>query len=338
MKRVIRRIIYITPLLMGVMLIYGIFTGELEKKVNEVKLKIDERKASSDKKEDTYNKRDNEEATLPDGKISIKENFTWDIPPRVDEYDPDNKLPGNYMYGYTKEEIQYQEKLGYKQCEYDEKVKLPEELKGHNIFNKEKMIEFGEEFEIKFNKLKCKYENLIIREDFLGLDKEYYSYDKEILLSKLDADGKLQNVSLWKDNQEIKNVDVKLVMFDVAIVPSSEWVTECEVVPWIYYLQEKNGALVELDSFYYREHGELGVVEDRPIYFDLGLYDFDTAGINDMIYHCPMRKGETVTFTVGYLIPEELMDNAYIIYNTDCWPATDYSYNTKDIAILKITD
>lgn len=345
MKKISKRILYAIPLMIGIVLIYGIFSGKLDERVNRAKAKLDEKK--TDTVQNDTSPGDVEgggtgETSLPEGKIALKENFMWEIPPRVDEYDPENKISGNYVYGSTLEEQQYKTKCGKEQNDIDMKEKIPAELKGDQIFNKEKMIQWGETFEIKYNQLTCKYDNPVIRDDLAGLDEKYYSYDKELLLDKLDADGKLQNVSIWEWNEdrEHTNVRVKLVMFDITITPHSNWVTECEVVPELLYLEEKNGALFSIDDEkkYYNRSGELHVIHDRPIYYDLGLYDFETAGINEDIYYCPMRKGEIINFTVGYLVPEELLDYAYVVYNPDCHRATDYSYNTRDIAIKKLMD
>ena len=51
-----------------------------------------------------------------------------------------------------------------------------------------------------------------------------------------------------------------------------------------------------------------------------------------------MRKGEVIKFKVGYIIPVELMDEAYFVYNSDHFTSTDYSYSTEDIAIFKVSE
>lgn len=331
--KIFKKILYCIPLFIGILIVYGAVSGKLQSYMEKAKGKLEEVREEKDGKETGGEEKD------PEGKISLTDNFKWKVRPMVEEYDPKNKIGRNAVYGYTVEEDQYQEHLYQKQYELNRKT--PEEFQGDSVFNKEKMIPWGEAFDIDFVQVTGIYDNYTIREDFTGLDARYYVYDKDLLLSHLDGNGRLKEISMWSwdGDVEIKNPEIKLVMFDITLTPHSDWVTEFEAVPQVHYLEEKGEALVPLrnDRLYYSRHGELDVTSEdgRPIYFDLGLYDFEKVGMFENPYVCPMRKGETVKFTVGYLIPEKLMDYAYFVFNPDCNISTDYSYATRDIVIVK---
>lgn len=337
----IKKIIYIIPLVIGALVIYGAFSGKLQKHVNNAKLKIDE--AVSDMNEDKNGNSTDETETIPEGKICLTDYFNdWENKPLVEEYDPDNKIGKNEVYGITKNESKYHEELYNKQTKITEATKIPSECVGSQMYNKEKILKWGSTFEINYTQMTCTYDNLAIRDDFKGLDSSYYMDGKSALLSLLDGNDKINNYSMYKcaDDSEIKNPPCKLVTFDITIIPHSEWVTDCVAVPYMDFLKDEGKVLSNYLSSdrYYCKSGELNIVNEYPIYDSLGLYDVDTAGTEELIYNCSMRKGEDIHFTVGYIVPVELLDDAYLVFNPDCYSATDYSYATDDIAIFKIKE
>lgn len=341
MKKLVKKIIYIIPLCLGIIIMYGAFSGKLHKVIDEINKKNQENKVQNEAEISTD---ETEKKVLPPGKIALKENFSWMTYPLVDEYDPENKIAKGFVYGYTYEEHNYLNKLGDEQNDIDYNSNLPDSLKGQDIFNKDYLMNFGEEFEIKNHLFTGVYDNFEIKDNMLGLDIEYITLDKEQFANKLDENGKLKDVSMKRlcDGDVIENPELKFITFDIKLIPHSEWVTEWEVVPEIIYLEEKDGALreIEFQRLYMEEYGDLEITntyDTRADYYDLGLYDFDTAGRNEDIYSCPMRKGEVIEFKVGYIIPVEMIDYAYIIYNPDCHRATEFSYLTTDMVLIKIT-
>lgn len=331
----VKKIIYIIPLIIGGLVVYGAISGKTQEKITSIKDKIE-----VTDKADINEVEKKIEVEMPDGKINLYEWFgEWSEKPLVEVYDPENKIPKNNIYGVTMDERVYIDDLYKEQYKTSISKKMPSEFIGSAIYNKDKIFKWNSKFEIKYNKATYEYSNLDIKDDFVGLDSKFYTEYKYKLIEKLDKNGKLTGASMldFNTNEKIENVECKLVMFDVTITPHSEWVAERIAVPELLFLKEEGNAL-KRSYKYYCSYGELDIVDCYPIYYDLGLYDIDTIGSNDIIYYCPMRKGEVIKFKVGYIIPVELMDEAYFVYNSDHFTSTDYSYSTEDIAIFKVSE
>lgn len=328
-KNNIGKILYFVPLFVGICIMYGALSGKLQYYIDSSK-NMSQSLLESDSEDDTVQ--------IPAGKINLYEWFDeWITKPLVEVYDPDNKIPRNYMYGFTQNENTYYRDLYNRQQKITNEAKIPKEYIGSEIFNKDKIKEWDEQFEIKHTQASYEYSNLVIKDDFSGLDSNFYTEYKQQLLEGLDENGKLSNGTLisWEDGTEITNVQCKLVMFDITIIPHSDWVVEGIAVPELKFLVEDGNAL-KYAYKYYSKYGELNITGRYPIYYDLGLYNVDTASVNDFIYYYPMRKGEEIKFRVGYIVPVEMMDIAYFIFNPDMYITTNFSYATDDIAIFKI--
>lgn len=324
-----KKVIYFIPLLVALLVIYGAVSGKLQIFIEKSKDKFEENIPSE---------KNNHENPIPAGRIVLREYFdNWDVEPLVEEYNPDNKIAKNLVYGRTMDESSHITEHYKRQEKMTGETKIPTEYLGSDIYNKGVIKKWGESFEIDYTEATYKYDNVIVRDDFVGLDSKYYTENKEQLLNCLDNEGKLVDTVMvsMEDGKEIRDVPCKLVMFDITIKPESEWVIEAETVPELQFLNE-NGDALEKITEYCGKYGELDITNARPIYYDLGLYDVETAGVNEDIYNYPMRKGEEVNFKVGYIVPIELLDSAYLVYNPDCYIATEYSYAAQDMAIYKI--
>ena len=334
-KNLFKKTVYIIPLIAGIFVMYGALSGNLQKEIYSVKDKYEEIVL--------INKKDNNNETekeIPTGKINLYEWFdNWSMKPSVETYDPENKIGFNDVYGMTYEEYSYRNEMYREQDKITSFMDIPSEYRGSGILNKEKILDWDTYFKIKFNQATYEYSNLVIRDDFNGLDSDYYNEEKYKLLSMLDENEKLTGATMvnWETDEIITDVECKLLMFDITITPQSDWVTEAVSVPELKFLKAKGDAL-EYFYKYYTKHSELNIVAEYPIYYDLGLYDAETAGVDENIYVCPMRKGEVIKFRVGYIVPLELINYAYFVFNPNCYTATDFSYATDDIAIFKVTE
>lgn len=331
LRRIIKKSLYIVPLILGLFALYGAMSGKIQEYIESGKQEYENVKKVSSTKEDSIVQE------IPSGKIDLLEWFNnWDVKPIVEVYDPENKIAKNGVYGVTSIENSYVTDLYKKQEKLAISSKIPSEFMGSGIFNKEKIQKWGTFFENKNANATYEYSNFVIRDNFIGLDSKYYTDNK--LINMLDENGKLvgSSMSNMENREVVTNVECKLVTFNIKITPHSDWVTERVAVPSLFFLREKGNAL-EYANNYCGIYGELDITACYPIYYDLGLYDIESAGINENIFCCPMRKGEEITFSVGYIVPNELMDNAYFVFNPDCYTATDYSYATEDIAIFKVS-
>ena len=348
MKKLIKKVIYIIPLAIGILLIIGIATGKLDKSIDKAKEYVKEIKEDSADKESIDDTK-NSIKDIPAGKINLMEYFSWIDEPKVKVFDPENRIiERTPVYGLSKELLEKQE-------DYNKSNPIPEKLKGAGIYNKERLLEYGEPYYVEAIKTTVTYSNFEVRDNFAGLDSKYfteYDIDREEFVKKLDADGKLSNCCYYKyyggpnsiNDVKVENVDYRLVMFDINLKCDCEWVVETDVVPFIYYLEEEETgkALIEVSPRIYGERGKgngnVDIANIVPKYFDIveNMPELD-EDIDPRFY--PMRKGDDITFRVGYIVPVDYMDKAYLVYDTNY---TNYStgsqesYNTQNYILMKL--
>lgn len=365
MKKLLKKTIYIIPLIIAVALVVGIATGKLDKGVNKAKHYVEESKEDkgASSSEDNFDKTNSDissetddlepEKEIPAGKINLLEYFTWIGKPKVEVFDPENRIIGERVYGMTKEEEKYSIELEKKQEEYNKANPIPKELKGILCFNKDRLLDYGESYYIEEIKTTVTYSNFEVRDNFNGLESKYFTehdIDREEFIKKLDADGKLSNCCYYKyyggnngiNDVKVENVDYRLVMFDINLKCDCEWVVEKDVVPWLYYLEEveTGKALTEVTPRIYGEtgqgNGNVDIAYFLPKYLDI-VDNMPELDEDPRFY--PMRKGDDITFRVGYIVPVDYMDKAYLIfdkngnYNTN---TTEYSYNTQNYILMKL--
>ena len=244
----------------------------------------------------------------------LKMKFEWCrcLFPEVKDYDPDNKVAKNGCYGYTTAEANERGLVTKEVDFYDRDHELPVELQGKGIYNKEIVYSKGESFELKSESLSGKADNVKIEDNVLGLEEKYF-------------------FDLYEVTEALKNNQV-LVTVDIELTSSSNWVVESDIVPTLIYLSDNEDCLKVIDE----EMNEEGIYEEaRPVYYDLGFYDLDTDE-NCFLY--PMRREETVSFKVGYLVDKDKMDNAYFHYDTFDTEHIENSYNYIYDVLVKLDE
>ncbi|MDE5781074.1 MAG: hypothetical protein K2I03_06305, partial [Lachnospiraceae bacterium] len=71
-------------------------------------------------------------------------------------------------------------------------------------------------------------------------------------------------------------------------------------------------------------------------YDDLGFYDFENCNSYEYTSY-PIRKGETVEFTVMYAVPEVHLDRAYLMYR-DTQLRNENAYNYQELTLIKLIE
>lgn len=363
MKKLLKKTIYIIPLIIAVALVVGIATGKIDKGVNKAKDYVEESKedkgasSSEDNSDKTNSDISSEtddlepEKEIPAGKINLLEYFTWIDKPKVEVFDPENRIIGESVYGMTKEEEKYSIDLLKKQEEYNKANPIPKELKGMFRFNKDRLLDYGESYYIEEIKTTVTYSNFEVRDNFNGLESKYFTehdIDREEFVKKLDADGKLSNCCYYKyfggpnsiNDVKVENADYRLVMFDINLKCDCEWVVSTDVVPSLYYLEEdKSGEVligVEPSIYGGTKDGNINITYFLPKYIDI-VDNMPELDEDPRFY--PMRKGDDITFRVGYIVPVDYMEKAYLVYDKNDWPiytGGESSYNTQNYILMKL--
>lgn len=250
----------------------------------------------------------------------LEKKFAWSssLFPKVKDYDPNNKVAKNGCYGLTSHEVNHRGLVYKKVYFYDKENKLPTELQGKGKYNKENVYEEGENFELKSECLNGEVKNIQLHNDILGFDEKYF------------FDINLVNESL--------NNNMVFVTADIELRSTGNWITESDIVPGLIYLYD-NGEYLKViedenNNATDQEITDKEVTEKiRPVYYDLGFYDLDTEE-NCFLY--PMRKGESVSFKVGYFVDRDKVDNAYIYYRADASEGINNSYNNICDVLVKL--
>lgn len=345
-KKIVKRILYILPLVIGCILVYGIYTGKLGDKVNQAKDVIDSEidKVKQDEKADGEA---TETISYPPGKISLTDTFEWYQNPRVEEYDPENKLSGNDIYGITVNEQEWMEQCANEQLEYNKSHPLSGEQMGNETFNPERVVEIGETFELKCEHLSGVVKNVTVSTKISDAEAQYFiNNNAEELKNYTDDEGNLVSIPithryLSEDNQIItEEIETKayFVTAEITLTSSSEWVQESTVVPRIKYLNDYGDTVgVNYDEPIPFIAANISIYNDYALYCDLGFYDYSAPENNNQsVYNYPMRKEEEVTFTVGYIIPEGFLEQAYLCYEGYA-KIEERAYNDIYGALIKLT-
>ena len=354
MKMIYKKILYILPLIIAIAIVVGIATGKLDKDVDKVKEYVEETnkdEGASDKENFDESSKINEQKPdkeIPAGKINLLEYFTWIDKPKVEVFDPENRILGmSSVYGMTREEEKYHIELIDKQEKYNKVNPIPDNLKGNWIHNKERLLSYGESYYIEAIKATVTYSKFEVKDGFKGLDSKYITeYDgisREEFEKKLDKDSKLSNMCYYKkyagikEGEKVENAEYKLVMFEINIKCDCEWVILTDIVPLIYYLEEdKTGkALVNMEPNIYGDTESIDIACFLPKYLDI-VDNMPEIDEDPRFY--PMRKGDDITFRVGYLVPVDYMDNAYLWFDKNGYPVSgdENRYNEQNYILMKL--
>lgn len=343
-KKIIKKILYILPLLLGCAVIYGICSGKLGNKIKDVRNAIDEGK---NKRTEDHKKNGN--TSYPPGKISLKGTFKWYIEPGVDKYDPEHKLPKNGIYGITIDEHDWWEQCAKELQEYNNNHPLSSAQAGEAKYNHGQVVSAGETFELKCDHLTGVFKNITVSSQLSDVEDQYFLHNNaEEIRSCLDAEGNLGEMmitrkSMSEDNNIVTEEVASKVYFvtaEITLKSSCEWVQESGIVPKIQYLIDNGDVITPVSNVIFIPEGDqVSGFNDVALYYDLGFYDFSEPGnINEIVYNYPMRKNEEITFKVGYIIPEEFLDNAYLYYgDSGTSNIGGNSYNNIYAVLIKLT-
>lgn len=241
----------------------------------------------------------------PGGIYDLVNKFEWITKPSEKDYDPNNKVANKGCYGYTTAESNMRGEISKEIYFYDKENSLLDELKGEFVYNKANVYNIGDEFELKAESLNGFISNVEVVEDISKLNETYF-FDLEEVKKELD-------------NNKV------LVTLDINLHSYGNWITESDIVPVLMYLSDNGEYLKVIED---------GVNEEiRPVYYDLGFYDFTDT---EECFLYPMRNDEKVEFKVGYIIDENKVDNAYLYYKSYGSDDIENSYNKIYDVLVKL--
>lgn len=332
MKNVIKKIIGFLPLIIGSILIYGIASGNIEGWINNLE---------TDKK--------NEQSlatTYPVGVIeNYKDAFEWyeGTVPVADVYDPDNKIKKSFpCYGYSVDEGNWYIKCNNEDLDYNKEHKLSEKYLGNLKYNPDKIVDIGETFDRKYLSAKSTIDNIEILDNLENVYEGYFTADgRSSVMPFLSENGSLENMQVYnRDGLLTENQNLKFVKITISLESFSEWVEELELAPELNVLKkEEDDLLVASDmlDYFIKINSEMTTLDSgHAIYIDLGFFDYtdpECEIIMETSY--PMRKGEKITYSIMYVVPEAFLDDVYLVFN-DRGNWVEYTYNLRDITIVKV--
>lgn len=324
MKKVKSKLPGIILVLIGIMAAYLIVTGKLNENINKITDKTH--------KTDTGNKGNDEgySAEVPEGMIEdYPKKFNWVVEPLVDTYNPDSKIPENGVYGYTVDERMWQEECAGQVEEHLEKAVVdPDKCRETDVYNKSSVHGMNEKIDITPYKCSVTVRNMTIHDNFDGFSEEYFMDDLYEAVNKYlnGQENVYEYVYDSEDNLTTKlmeNEHVRFVTFDIEVEAHGNWVQEMDIVPDLLHIKE-DGDMLAAASTGYSFNNERDFEITKPVYMDIGLYDLKNHD-NKVITSIPMRKGECMKFTCGYLVPEHLISECMLTFNTPYY--TDYYYD-----------
>lgn len=313
----------------GICAAYLIVTGKIGV-INTIQDKKGNSDSVGNEKSETYS------AEVPEGIIEdYKNKFNWLEKPMAETYDPDNKIPENGVYGYSIDENMWQQECIKKVEKYKKKVKVDsDKCMETDSYNKKSVHEMDEKIEITPYKCDITVTGMKIHNNFDGFSEKYFVDNTyEEYRGYLNGEGNVYEY-VYDDNDNLitKMLDKEhavFITFDIEVEAHSNWVQEMDIVPRLIRVKEDNDMLVVMPMGY-SLNNECDFEINRPIYMDIGLYDMKDYG-NMVISNVPMRKGESIKFTCGYLVPENIIKECMLTFNTAYY--TDYYYDPFRVLI-----
>lgn len=335
-KKMVVKMLYMLPVLLAGVLVFGIYTGKIESVKGVIGSRIEDKK-SRKTEEDESN-------TL--GAISIADAFEWYTEPGTEEYDPCNKIAKNGIYGITVDEREWFRQCAEKQQQYSVNHPLDGEQKGSESYNPERVVRIGKKFELVREHLTGEVKNITISTQITEEEKQYFvGNNGEMLKEYMDTEGNLLKIPVTRrylaDNNEIiteiTEEKAYFVTAEITLESSCDWVQESTVVPKIKYLKDYGEVLgVDYEAPVPFTGEFISKFNDRALYYDLGFYDLSTPEVGN-IYAYPMRKKEEVTFKAGYIIPEDFLELAYLSYDGSP-DLGEQKYNDIYGVLIKLTE
>lgn len=335
-KKLLVKVLYILPVLLVGVLVFGIYTGKTES-VNGAIENGTEVKGSKEEEENELN---------PLGVISLADTFEWYTEPGTGVYDPQNKIAKNGIYGITVDEQEWFRGCAEKQKQYNDNHPLAGEQKGNESYNQESVVKVGEKFELEREHLTGKVMNVTVSTQITEKEKQYFvGNNGEMLKEYMDTEGNLLSIPVTRrylsDNNEIiteiTEEKAYFVTAEITLESSCDWVQESTIVPQIKYLEDYGDVVgVDYEAPVPFTGEFISKFNDRALYYDLGFHDISTPEAGN-IYAYPMRKKEEVTFKAGYIIPEDFLELAYLSYDGSP-DMGEQEYNDIYGVLIKLTE
>lgn len=281
--------------------------------------------------------------------------FEWEegMKPFADIYDPKNKTGQRYLYyGSSTISRNWINKCCNEDINYNQNHKLDAKYLGYNKFNPDKLVNIGETFSRKYVCVKNTVNSIQIIDSLKTCDSRYFTTAGQGLRQYLSDNYILENTNIMDIlDKTVNNQNICYVRIQITLESESEWVQEVVISPSLCFLEKNDDFLTVSPDFYCTirpdnnpyvniiTFNSSGVL---PIYNDLGYFDTslpNSEEIEQMTY--PMRKGERVTYNLIYVLPAAYLDDAYLVYNdtcTFCASLQDYTYNSKEVKIIKLTN
>lgn len=341
--------------------IFNIYT----KRNNEISNNIEsETKPDTDKKET--------ESTILGADIkplleNYSELFEWcdGKKPIVDTYDAEKQKKREYLaYGVSVDEYKYRKKIYENEIAADKASSLDSAYYGNGKYSKDKMFVLGEEIDRKY--MSCKtniasiaFNNKII---FNIEDKYFLEATRNQILDNVKRDYETVNGEQVSNSATVENMQVydlttgKLcanqkiyyVMLNITINSNSNWVQDTLIAPKLVYLQKKDDMLETYANppVYIEINGkkltksEYGIYNFAASNYDkIIYYDYDDEACRDSVPQChsPIRKGESVSAIVYYLVPEAYLEDAYFMYSDiEEFEEIQNTYNFSEVSIVSL--
>lgn len=351
MKTIIKKILYFVPLFVGGGLFYLLVTNQLTSTIDEVLVKLHLAKPSEESNKELILESD--KLDIPQGKIVLKDYFDeWECEPKVKEYDPDNKSKVCDAYGTTKLEWDYLGTLYDELADRNRSNPLSSEYKSEllenviTIANPDNIRNVGESFYIRAKRLKCTIDKIKIYDDFKWIKKVdrkrfFIPETRDILMSRMDKDGCIKS---GKESDKSERANICLVVLDITYECDAPYPVEFYSGPLVDYFTKKDDKMImeNLDFYYIYESEDSDneiTVGYNPILNTDEFYDSTDETIPDLQrigWKYYMRDGEKKSFTIAYPIPEELLDEAYFVFDPEEALAKEDCYNAVDMHLVKV--
>lgn len=223
MEKNYKKILGIIPLVMALVLGYGMVSGKLEEFINNIKDgevgtggAVEETEnievEVSDDGEIIYEEPEAVELVYKDRKLQLSDTYEWYTEPLVTEYDVNNKNCENGAYGITVNERNWESQCRAEIAKLNAKDNMEESQKGYLKFDKNCVKDIDSEIDLRMENLKAKVENISISETISQEELEYFLPDFEGISEYMEADGKIQNMNILIKYGDFNNPNIETII------------------------------------------------------------------------------------------------------------------------------
>lgn len=336
MKKIIKKILYFLPFIIALIILYGTISGKTDK--------IIARFLKDDNKNDVFDYNDDISIVYEEGKIDLKKSFKFYIEPSEDYYDTENKVAKSNAYGITKNETVFKDKYGKKLVDYDARNSLDATQKGNDKYNKDCVKNIGEEIDIEFYHVKARVYDVSVSSKITKEDLDKFLPEYEDIVNYIGDDDKILPMNIIKKKgdeegnliSETESMDICYVTAKITYNSYSEWIQNTQLAPSLVYLNEFDNRLEAYgidDGFgYYSESKLIKFDSSYYVSFSPWFYDYEKQK-NETCSLYPMIKGEEYTIEIGYLVPKDYLDDAYLLFSQI---NMENSYNNIGNSLVKL--